>query len=180
MTDISLTGLTRDQEIDVVNDIRFLIVERDGMATEVVVGKILMAHFGLEEYQARDMTNTAQYANRKCFQVCPLKWSATRPRPKIEDWPGMLDFQPERKYRTNERGAFRLRRQFHEITLIYRKHTMLPEDAVLIATAYAFLVPMNTVFTAAQLATAMRQYSDHERTDYLASILENIARKEQG
>ncbi len=56
MTDISpLTGLTRDQEIDAVNDIRFLIVERDGMATEVVVGKILMAHYGLEEYQARDV-----------------------------------------------------------------------------------------------------------------------------
>lgn len=70
-------NLTRDEAIDVVDNIRYLIVSMGGMATKPIIEKILQARWtDLDDSQARDLTNGAEYSNRRVFRLNPLQWTA--------------------------------------------------------------------------------------------------------
>lgn len=173
-------GLTMDEAILEVERIRFLILKQGAMANKSTIETILMLRHGMDEGQARDFTNAAESKNLRLFRLNPLSWTIPDyPEPSTSQIPEVLEFTPYRRIRNTDRGVFRLRRQFHEVTLSYRDHSMSPEDAVLIAESYSFLVPMNTVFTATQLAEAIRKYSSHPKAMYLVGVLETIALKEQ-
>lgn len=172
--------LTLEEAILEVERIRFLILKQNAMASKSTIETILMLRHGMDERQARDFTNAAESKNLGLFRLNPLLWTTPdHPEPRTSQIPEVLEFTPYRRIRSTDRGVFRLRRQFHEITLSYRVHSMLPEDAALIAGSYSFLIPMNTVFTATQLAEAIRKYSSHPRAMHLVGVLETIAQKEQ-
>lgn len=171
--------LTQEQGIFEVECITYLILKQGGMAVKSTLDEIMMIRHGLEPAEARGYTNGATEANLRLFRFNPLRWaSLDHPEPTTAQFPEVLDFRPLRRYRTNERGRFRLRRQFHEITLIYRERSMLTEDAVMIANDFWFLVPMNEVFSAAQLAEAMEAYSTDKKVQYLAGVLKGVAQRE--
>lgn len=172
-------NLTRDEAIDVVDDIRYLIILMGGMATKPIIEKILQARWtDLDDSQARDLTNSAEHSNRRVFRLNPLQWTAVRLEPDLADWPEVRDFQPERKYVETPRVTFWLSRQFHTVRILYRFGSITPEDAALIASNYSFLVPMNSKVGAAELAKEIRNYSNAQQPKYLADVLDKIAQKE--
>lgn len=172
--------MTRDDAINAVDDIRYLIIAMGGMAMKSLVEQILQARWpDLEDHQARDLTNGAEFSARGAFRLNSLQWTTTtRPEPDIADWPEVLNFQPERKSSEGSRGLFRLSRQFHAVRLFYRSGTMDRDDAALIAQNYSFLVPMNSKVGAAALAKEIRNYSTAQQPKYLADVLSYLAQKE--
>ncbi len=167
------------EAIDMVDDIRYLIIAIGGMATKSLVEKILQTRWpDLSDDEARDLTNGAEYAAKRAFRLNPLRWTSVRPEPDLADWPEVRDFQPECKYVETPRTTFRLSRQFHVVRLLYRSGSIQPDDAALIAHNYSFLIPMNAKVGAAALAKEIRNYSSSQQAKYLAGVLEKIAQKE--
>ncbi len=178
---ITEINLTRDEAIDVVDDIRYLIIAMGGMATKSLVEQILQARWpALEDHQARDLTNGAEFEMRRTFRLSPLQWASTRPEPDLADWPEIVDFQPERECVNNAhaRVTFRVSRQFHSIRILYRSGSMTPEEAALISCNYSFLVPMNSKLGATEFAKEIRNYSSSKQAKNLADVLDKIAQKE--
>ncbi len=171
--------MTRDDAINAVDDIRYLIIAMGGMAMKSLVEKILQERWpDLADDQARDLTNGAEFEMRRAFRLSPLQWASTRPEPDLADWPEIMDFQPERKYVNNAHVTFRVSRQFHSIRVLYRSGSMTPEEAALISCNYSFLVPMNSKLGATEFAKEIRNYSSSKQAKNLADVLDQIAQKE--
>lgn len=71
-------------------------------------------------------------------------------------------------------NIFRLFRGNGRVCITYPEGRMLFADAAILLYNFSFLVPHNEWYTAIQLATALRKYSDHPRVMRLVEMLEAL------